>query len=183
MWSVLYPDIKKHIISFLSLQELGRMCQTSKDMKDTIYKDNVRAKRYIETHAIDCSLSNLFTKCCANGSPLSVIEYLVSNNFVDPSRFDNEAIKLSSLFGHHEIVKFLLTDHRVDPSDTDDYAIRVSSRCGHYDVIKSLLSDPRVDPSSKNNCVLRYAIKNANLGIVKLLLVYYFSYFFSWCCS
>ena len=89
---------------------------------------------------------------------------------VDPSAYNNTAIRSASENGHLEIVKLLLTDKRVDPSDGSNYAIIYASLHGHLEVVKLLLTDKRVDPSDANNIAIIYASQYGHLEIVKLLL-------------
>ena len=89
---------------------------------------------------------------------------------VDPSDAENQAIRLSSMYGHLDVVKLLLKDPRVDPSDDSNEAIRLASENGHTDVVKELLKDPRVDPSDKNNFAIRSVSFNGYVEVVKELL-------------
>ena len=87
----------------------------------------------------------------------NLIEAIDSNNAievssllrsgVDPSSFNNEAIRIASGYGYTSIVKLLLEDERVDPSALDNDAIRLASKGGYTDIVKLLLEDERVDPS------------------------------------
>ena len=57
---------------------------------------------------------------------------------VDPSDFNNYAIKQASEKGHLEVVQLLLQDERVDPSVDDNWAIRWASKNGHSEVVEAL---------------------------------------------
>jgi hypothetical protein len=164
----LYPDVKKHIISFIDLESLGRISQVSKEMKDLIYDGtkDLRAEKYIESKMITLDLGKIMLDCCKIGGPMVVIKYLIKNKCVDPRL----GIKSASKHGHVEVVKLLLGDPRVDPSADDNYAIRFASGKGHVDVVKLLLSDPRVIPSAFDSFVIRWASGNGHVDVVKLLL-------------
>jgi hypothetical protein len=178
----LYPDVKKHIFSFIDLGSLGRMCQVSKEMKDLIYDENedLRVEKYIESFIFDqekffhwrrimSDPEAILLECCKTGRPLVVIEYLITRLLI--------AVGLTPLFimsasrsGHVQVVKLLLSDKRVDPSAGDNRAIKNASINGHVEVVKVLLSDPRVDPSAGNNDAIRRASENGHVEVVKLLL-------------
>ncbi len=52
------------------------------------------------------------------------VELLLKDDRVDPSAYDNYAVKYASERGHRDVVQLLLTDSRVNPSSGDNYAIR-----------------------------------------------------------
>ena len=55
-----------------------------------------------------------FYEACVNGY-LPVVERLLEDSRVDPSAYDNHAIKWASQNGHLPVVERLLGDGRVDP--------------------------------------------------------------------
>jgi hypothetical protein len=89
---------------------------------------------------------------------------------VDPSGFNNYAVRIASKNGHFEVVKLLLSDAHVDPSDSLSFGFRLASDEGHLEIVKLLLADARVDPSAENNFAVRMATENGHLETVKLLL-------------
>jgi len=141
--SSLYRDIIQYISSFVDLQTLGRMSQTSKEMKDLIYddKEDLRVEKYIknETRKKRENLLQLFLRCCKKGGPIIVISYLIKNNCVDPSTNDNYAIRGASERGHLEVVKVLLSDSRVDPNADDKYALRWANYYRHREIVNLLM--------------------------------------------
>jgi ankyrin repeat protein len=189
----LYPDVNKHIISFIDLDSLGRMCQVSKKIKNLIYdeKKDLRVEKYIESFILDqkkfghwrgimSDLEIILLECCKLGRPLVVIKYLI-NKGVNPIPINNRAIMSASENGHVDVVKLLLSYKRVDPwvegsfirvdpSVEGNYAIRWASRNGHLETVKALLSDPRVDPSAEDNYTIQWASRKGYVEIVKLLL-------------
>jgi hypothetical protein len=141
--SLLYRDIIQYISSFLDLRALGRMSQTSKDMKNIISgeKEDLRVEKYIknETSKNRENLLQLFLRCCKIGGPIIVIRYLIKNKSVDPSTNDNIAIRWASEKGHYEVVKLLLSDTRVDPNVDDKYALRWANYYRHKEIVNLLM--------------------------------------------
>ena len=106
-------------------------------------------------------------------SYIEVVKLLLNDPLVDPSAYNNHAIRWASENGYTEIVKLLLNDPRVDPSDNDNHAIQLASKMGHTEVVRILLRasfGPRVDPSANNNCAIRWSCLQGHAEIVKLLL-------------
>jgi hypothetical protein len=58
---------------------------------------------------------------------VEVVKLLLNDPRVDPSAYNNDAIRWASKYGHVEVVKLLLNDPRVDPSVANNYAIRLAS--------------------------------------------------------
>jgi len=108
-----------------------------------------------------------FLEACQGGKVTEVEEWLSK---VDPSDYNNCAIRGASEDGHEEIVRLLLADNRVDPTDQSNYAIRWACRNGHIRVVRLLLTDPRVDPSDAGNWAIIWACRNGHAGIVSLLM-------------
>jgi len=72
------------------------------------------------------------------------VKRLLENPLVDPSRNDNEAIRLAASKGYREIVELLMADPRVDPSANDNEALRLAGSKGYASIVDLLLRDPRV---------------------------------------
>ncbi|MCK4501277.1 ankyrin repeat domain-containing protein, partial [Candidatus Babeliales bacterium] len=89
---------------------------------------------------------------------------------VNPSDYNNEAIRYASLNGHLEVVKELLKDKRVNPSDYNNEAIRYASLNGHLEVVKELLKDKRVNSMINHNELINIAAKKGYTDIVIELL-------------
>lgn len=155
--SLLYSDIIQYISSFVDLQTLGRMSQTSKDMKNLISDDkkDLRVEKYIKNETMKRieNLLQLFLRCCKTGGPIIVIRYIIKNKCVDPSTNDNYAIKWASYYGHLEVVKLLLSDPRVDPNVDDKYALRWANYYRHREIVNLLMGTDfykkRTNPSDK----------------------------------
>lgn len=95
---------------------------------------------------------------------------LLSKNIVDPSLFDNFAIRMACKKGCVELVKFLLADERVDPSVQKQACLRAAVGKGFVEIVKPLLLNSNVDPSEREYVVLHNAIKNDDYEMVNLLL-------------
>ena len=106
---------------------------------------------------------------CTVGN-LDLLVYLVSNDLVNPSINDNNAIITTSRYGYTELVRFLLKDRSVDPSDGYNAPIHFAAKFEHYETIKILLLDPRVDPYDKCHNAICDAASSGNLKVLKLLL-------------
>lgn len=95
-------------------------------------------------------------------SNLEQVKNLLANG-VDPSDYNNEAIKNAAYYGNIEIFKLILADPRVHPtnhgytsleySDTEDEytALGMAAQEGHPEIVELLLADPRMPaPDPKN---------------------------------
>jgi hypothetical protein len=98
------------------------------------------------------------------------VNRLLKHDRVDPSAFDNSAIRLAAAIGHSGVVNRLLKHPRVDPSARDNEAICWAAYNGHLDVVNRLLDDTRVDPSAFDNYAIRFAAEKRYLGVVNRLL-------------
>jgi hypothetical protein len=103
---------------------------------------------------------------CGN---LAVVELLLQNARVDPSAYDNYAVRWAAHEGHLAVVRRLLQDARVDPSANDNHAIGWAAQNGHLAVVERLLQDPRVDPSVEDNGAVRWAAVRGQLAVVDRL--------------
>ena len=112
---------------------------------------------------------HLLGRACQMGH-IDIVRILLADPRVDPSDYDNFAIRKASQYGRFEVVKLLLADPRVDPTVYDNKAIRWASRYGRLEVVDLLLADSRVDPSDYDNKAIRWASANGHFEIVKLLL-------------
>jgi len=66
------------------------------------------------------------------------------DNGVDPSLFNNRAIRFASYDGKYDLCLRLLKDPRVDPSALGNEAIWWAYEHNHSNVLKELLKDTRV---------------------------------------
>ena len=80
---------------------------------------------------------------------VTVVDALIRNNRVDPSRCRNEAICTASAYGHLPVVERLLQDPRVDPCMRSSFGMAIQYVCeeGHFAVLDRLLQDCRVKSS------------------------------------
>ena len=69
-----------------------------------------------------------------------VVKLLLADKRVDPSAYDNLAIRKSSAYGQYEVVKLLLEDPRVDLAIIDiKNMIAKAESNGYYRVVQVLL--------------------------------------------
>ena len=64
---------------------------------------------------------------------------LLKDERVNPTEFDNYALKCAAGNGHTKVVELLLKDNRVDPSAEKNYAIRSAAERGYIQVVKMLV--------------------------------------------
>jgi hypothetical protein len=114
--------------------------------------------------------NDIFVLIIKIGQSFEYIEKALLDSNVDPSCFENYAIRISSGLGNVELVKMLISNPRVDPSDSKNQAIRGASYYGHTEIVKILLKDPRVDPSDLRNQAMHCASAKGHAEIVKILL-------------
>ena len=89
---------------------------------------------------------------------------------VDPSVYNDWAIKYAIKHRYVEVVELLLKDSRIDPSVSRNWIIRYVCENGYIRVVRLLLGDSRVDPSANDNYAIRSASYNEHIEIVELLL-------------
>ena len=70
---------------------------------------------------------------------LPLVERLLQDRRVDPSAYNNHAIRMASLFGNTCVVNRLLQDERVDPSVHNYWPVREAVAKGHLSVVEQLL--------------------------------------------
>lgn len=103
-----------------------------------------------------------------NGDHLSVQSKLY--NGINPSIFDNFAIKMASKLGHYSIVLIFLADVRVNLSAGNNYPIKWATQNGHFKIVEILIN--HIIKSSKdliNNLLMVASFKGYD-NIVELLL-------------
>jgi hypothetical protein len=111
---------------------------------------------------------------------------LCKEKTVDPSVFDNLALRSACAHGNVKLVQTLLSDPRVDPSSCEDEALIASCKSAmdthdtmtadvrsnglvyktFIQIVDILLKDPRVDPSARNNTVMKNFISRGKDGMV-----------------
>jgi hypothetical protein len=101
---------------------------------------------------------------------LKTVQRLIGEG-VDPSLWDNYAIRWASIRGYTKMVERLLLDSRIDPNDW----VLFEEVCGkgHLEVVESLLLDSRVDNDiimSNFGTPLSAAAEHCHVDIVKALL-------------
>lgn len=132
-------------------------------------QDIIQILEVIKDYNLKFSCYKLWLRALQN-EYTEVVKLLLEENLVDPSAYDNYAIRYASEKGDTEVVKLLLKDDRVDPASWDNYAIRYASCFGYVEVVKLLLDDKRVDPSACDNYAIRDASYSGHAEVVRLLL-------------
>ncbi|KAJ3050748.1 hypothetical protein HDU99_008584, partial [Rhizoclosmatium hyalinum] len=135
-------------------------------------------------HAITCGHNHILTfllsdhrlfypSClidAAVGGCLGIVNALLEDNRVDPSLYENRAVRLACSYGNTAIVKRLLEDPRVDATAKNCSALLIPTRNQYWSVIDLLLKVPGMDPTVENNLLLCVACAEGKLDIVEQLL-------------
>jgi ankyrin repeat protein len=158
--SVIPVDAWSIIASFLPISEQFSLLYTSRCIQQTALNNVLQDIK---------NTTILFQESIRQGR-VEVVRLLLSENRVDPSYDDDDAIQSASDNGHIEVVRLLLSDNRVDPSTYNNFAIQSASSNGHVEVVRLLLSDNRVDLSDQGNSAIRLASSNGHVEVVRLLL-------------
>jgi hypothetical protein len=77
-------------------------------------------------------------------SKILAVKSLLKDPRIDPSAYNNYAIRSASERGFQEIVEILLKDNRVNPADDNNWAIRWARIHDHKEIVEMLLQDSRV---------------------------------------
>ncbi|KAJ3296945.1 hypothetical protein HDU79_005305 [Rhizoclosmatium sp. JEL0117] len=135
-------------------------------------------------HAITCGQKHILTfllsdhrlfypSCLIDAAAcgyLGMVNALLEDNRVDPSLYENRAVRLACSYGHTAIVKRLLEDPRVDATAKNCSALLIATRNQYWSVIDLLLKVPGMDPTVENNLLLCVACAEGKLDIVEQLL-------------
>ncbi len=73
-----------------------------------------------------------------------VVHLLLRDSRVDPSEWDNRALRKAAANGHYRIVERLLKDPRVDPSDFDNEALKQAASKKHKEIVCLLYQNTKV---------------------------------------
>ncbi len=157
------PEIIRHILFKLSVDDVLKVCFINKQFKQIIYID------YFWLMYVNKNINITLLEACIKGY-VRLTKALLRNKRVKPTFYGSRALILASKYKHLEIIKLLLDDKRADPSIKYNYIIRYASKHGHTSVVKLLLKDSRVDPSVGDNLAIRQALKNDHMLTVRLLL-------------
>ena len=150
-----------------------------------IVNGSFEPKYYISTNSIKLFVKNqtsspnlLLRYVCKFGTVTSpnnngyidAVKPLLEDLRVDPTCYNNYAIKESSAKGHSALVELLLEDPRIDPSANNNKAIIEACSNGHFSVVELLLQDPRVDPSYNKSYTFKMAVLGRYYNIMRILL-------------
>jgi ankyrin repeat protein len=99
-----------------------------------------------------------------------VIQLLLNDNRVDPSVFNNYAIRFACETGSVEITRLLLNHPKVDPSVNNNDCLKKAVKKQYVEVVRLLLKHPKVDPNSGNGAPLAFACQKGDRAMVEALL-------------
>ncbi|KAJ3294328.1 hypothetical protein HDU76_006966 [Blyttiomyces sp. JEL0837] len=116
----------------------------------------------------DVDVSTALSSASAKGQ-LHIVKHLVNVKGLDPTSFDNAAMRNAAYGGHPDVVKFLVGFPGVDATAWDNQPIRNAASGGHLDVVKLLLMLPGVDPTACHNEAFRKAAEKGHRHVVELL--------------
>lgn len=101
---------------------------------------------------------------------VELVKLFIEKYKIDPTAFDNQAIRIAANNNNIEVVEYLLGFEEVDPNTKDGKAIKISAEKGHIKIVKLLLQDDRVDPSVESNYPIQMASFYGHVSIVNMLL-------------
>lgn len=98
------------------------------------------------------------------------VRILLEHHRVDPSAYDQLAIKLACLNGHVPVVQLLRTDNRVDASRPE--CLYNAALGGHTELVRYLLDHTLVDVSQVSDNFFQTASRLGNSKIVDIFITY-----------
>lgn len=123
------------------------------------FKDDNYALRFsVEVNLNSC----LFLIFLVQGGHEKIVKELMKHKAVDPSVWNNYAMRFCCTSGQHKVLKQLLKDPRVDPSIWENFSIREGKHAPH-DLTLSLFSIKRRTPRSR-----QVAFKRQESGSIRL---------------
>jgi hypothetical protein len=75
----------------------------------------------------------------------------LNDSRINPSNYNNEAIRIASKEGQVEVVALLLQDSRIDPTSLCNWSIERAFLDKHFEVVKLLFNEERVFNTLKIN--------------------------------
>jgi hypothetical protein len=64
---------------------------------------------------------------------LQIVNFLLQDPRIDPTVFDNFAVRVACENGHEKVVAMLLKDARVNPAAQNNYAVVAAVKNGHIE--------------------------------------------------
>ena len=105
---------------------------------------------------------------------LNLVELLLEDSRIDPSKPDSSSLIIASENGNIDIVELLLQDPRVDPDAKNGLALKLAVVNMNDEVVDLLLRDGRANPTYNGNELVYNAIEAAmrseKYDTVKVLL-------------
>jgi len=124
-------------------------------------------KKIIETGNLPTE-NNLIS--AAAWGHLNLVKLFIEEYDLDPTAFEDQAIRIAANNNNPEVVEYLLGFEEVNPNAKGGKAIKSAAENGHIKVVKLLLNDKRVDPSIEANYAIRMASLYGEISIVHMLL-------------
>ena len=114
----------------------------------------------------------------AAGGSLAVVDYLISEQFCDPttSARDCTSLHYAAAGGHMEVIHYLITKQGYDPkaqSSDGSFPLHIACYFGHLSVSQYFINEQNCAANSQNKdgaTPLHYASQGGNINIVKYLL-------------
>ena len=102
---------------------------------------------------------------------LDVIKLLLDDPRIDPSVFDDAAMRCATETRNIEAIKLLLSCPKFNVcSDYNQNMLILSCKENDIDLLEMLMADKRFDPSYNNNKAIKEACSNGRGNVVKILL-------------
>jgi Ankyrin repeats (3 copies) len=165
-----------HIIELIEHKKLcgsnyqGKLISSLLNKMKESEKHKYAFEKKVEFHYHSVDSYNCALKWAARRGNFDLVRLLLADPHVDPSAWNQSAIRVASMFGRTEIVRTLLAHPRVDPSVDNQCAFRTASANGHKVTVRLLLADTRVDPSANNQEAIGMAREYGRAGTIQPLV-------------
>ncbi|CDZ81173.1 Ankyrin repeats (3 copies) [Candidatus Rubidus massiliensis] len=93
-----------------------------------------------------------------------LVKLLLEDYRIDPSIWNNFAIRMAAKLGFSSIVEILLTDLRVDPTVKENFALNQAVKKGHFEIVKMLVDNEGLASVNRQEYIrkIMYDEKNPN---------------------
>lgn len=132
-------------------------------------KTNKEKDDWFNKHQLDPELIfDIFRQRVIKGN-LEDVCYFVESGKVDPTAWDNCAIREACGNGHLDIVKYLVEYTEADPTAEQNDPICIACDKGHIEVVLYLIDKTTADATVFDNYVLQSALSKSNANFVFFL--------------
>lgn len=101
---------------------------------------------------------------------IDIVKDILDNTNVDPSIYDNKALKFSLFHNRVKMTDLLISHPKCTDNDKDQHLVESLIRCGYYHSLYKLVNNKYIDLSAGNNKAMKTAIDTNNLECVKIIL-------------